>query len=240
MNAASILAAGRGSRYGGDVPKQFVDVLGKPVLAYTLEVFQRAPEIDAIQVICRSEARGRVEAIARAHGIDKLRWITEGGDNCPASIRGGFYALRGDLADDDCVVLHMGVSPLVSLHDIAAAVEKCREKGCCFTMHPVRICMAQGGGADWADRDAPKERYVELNTPWAFRYGDVYALYRQLDAAGRALSEADYTLGLWLAAGRRAWYVPGDEPGRLKITTPHDRDLFEGYIALRGEGGGRI
>lgn len=233
MNVASILAAGVGRRFGAEVPKQFVEVLNKPVLAYTLEVFQQSPEIDAIQIVCQPEQRDRVIGVVRDYKITKLRWITSGGSSCPASIRGGFLALRDDLADDDAVVLHMGVSPLVSRGDIAASIALCREKGCCFTMHPVRICMARRGGEGWTEQDAPKEDFIELNTPWAFRYGDVYALYRRLDEAGRRLSETDYTLSLWLAAGRRAWYVPGSEAGRLKITTPHDRDLFEGWLLLQ-------
>ena len=233
MNVAAILAAGQGRRFGAEVPKQFVEVLGKPVLAYTLEAFQASPEIDAIQIVCQAEWRDHVIGIVRDCRIDRIRWITPGGSTCPASIRNAFLALRDDLNDDDTVVLHMGVSPLVSREDIAASIARCEEKGCCFTMHPVRICMARGGGEGWADEDAPKERYVELNTPWAFRYGDVYDLYRRLDEAGRALSETDYTLSLWLADGRRAWYVTGSEAGRLKITTTHDRDLFEGYLLLK-------
>ena len=237
MNVAAILAAGQGRRFGSELPKQFVEVQGKPLLAYTLQVFQQSPDINAIQVICQPEQRDRVTDIVRNYGIDKTRWITAGGNTCPASIRCGFYALRDALRDEDIVVLHMGVSPLVSFHDIAGSIALCREKGCCFTMHPVRICMAQGGGDGWADRDAPKEKYVELNTPWAFRYGDVYQLYRRLDKTGHALSETDYTLGLWLASGRKAWYRPDDEAGRMKITTTHDRDLFEGYLLLKRKEG---
>ena len=94
-------------------------------------------------------------------------------------------------------------------------------------------------GADWAGEDAPKEDFIELNTPWAFRYGAVYGLYRSLEARGRALGPSDYTLGLWLADGRRAWYAPGDPRGRLKITTAHDRDLFEGYLLLQRAKEGR-
>ena len=237
MNVATILAAGRGRRFGADVPKQFVEVLGKPVLAYTLKAFQDSPDIDAIQVVCQPEHRDRVEAIAREHSIDKLRWIARGGRSGPESFKNGLYALRDFLGDDDILVAHTGVSPLVSAADIAATVARCREKGCSFSMHPVRICMARGGGEGWADRDAPKEEFVELNGPWAFRYGDVYDLYRRLDAVGYALKETDYTLGLWLTDGRRAWYIRGSEAGRMKITTPHDRDLFEGYLMLKRKGG---
>ena len=239
MNIATILAAGQGKRFGAEVPKQFIEVLGKPVLAWTLETFQRSPDIDAIQIVCQPEEKDRVIQIVRDYRIDKIRWITAGGDTCPVSIRNGVYALRSGLDDGDIFVLHMGVSPLVTQADIARALRVCGDRGCCFTMHPVNVCLARKGGADWAGEDAPKEDVIELNTPWAFNYGAVYGLYRGLEARGQALGPSDYTLGLWLADGRRAWYAPGDPRGRLKITTAHDRDLFEGYLLLQSSKEGR-
>ena len=239
MNVAIILAAGQGRRYGGEVPKQFVDVLGKPILAHTLEVFQRSPDTDAIQVVCQPEHRDRVIGIVRDYHIDKLRWLTEGGSTRSGSYRNAVLALREGLKDNDIIVAHPGVSPLVSPEDIAASIAMCREKGCCFTMHPIRVCMAQRGGDGWADRDAPREKYIELNAPWAFRYGDVYNLYQRLDEEDHVLSETDSALSLWLAAGRKAWHIRGSEAGRMKITTSHDRDLFEGYLLLRRRRGGR-
>ena len=240
MNVAVILAGGRGVRFGGRLPKQFALAQGRPVLAYTLEAFQNAPEIDAIEVVCRGEYEPLVRKIAREAGADKLRWIAPAGENCPRSIKSGFAALRDALSPENNVVLHMAVSPLVSRGDIARALAVCGEKGCCFTMHPVLVCLSRGGGEGWADRDAPKEDFVELNTPWAFRYGEVLALYDDLDRRGAALSDRDYTLGLWLASGRRAWYARGDDPGRLKITTAHDLDIFEGLLLLKRERGERI
>ena len=139
------------------------------------------------------------------------------------------------LRGDDIFLLHMGVSPLISHEDISSALKICKEKGCCFTMHPVNICMAYRSGGNWCDKDAPKEKYVELNTPWAFRYAEVLSLYREFFEKGGVLSEGDYTLSLWLASGRRAYYCPGSAPSRMKITTAHDLDLFEGYLTLRGQ-----
>ena len=233
MNVATILAGGRGTRLGAPVPKQYMEVLGKPVLAYTLEVFQSAPDIDALQVVCQPEYIGHVKDIARKYRIEKLRWITSGGQTCPQSIRNGIFALGDFLNGGDNIILHMGVSPLVSHEDIASALKTCAEKGCCFTMHPVNICMAYKSGENWCDKDAPKENYVELNTPWAFRYAEILSLYREFEEKGVILSEGDYTLSLWLASGRRAYYAPGSAPGRMKITTAHDLDLFEGYLTLR-------
>ena len=232
MNVATILAAGQGKRFGADVPKQFVEVLGKPILAYTLETFQNSPEIDAIQIVGQPEHKDRIIEIVHDYRIDNIRWITEGGSTRSESFRNAVFALRNHLDDSDIIVAHVGVSPLVSHEDIASSIAMCEEKGCCFTMHPIRICMARSGGDGWTDRDAPKEKYIELNAPWAFRYADVFKLYQRLTEEGCVLTDADSTLSLWLAAGRRAWYVRGSEAGRMKITTPHDRDLFEGYLLL--------
>lgn len=233
MNVGMILAGGRGVRFGEELPKQYTEVMGKPVLAYTLEVFQKSEDIDAIQIVCQPEFFDRVKEIARDYNIDKLRWVANGGDSCPTSIRNGLYDLRDKMGDDDIVVMHMSVSPLITTEDIAAAVRVCREKGCCYTMHPVNICMAQGGGVGWADKDAPKEKLIELNSPWVFHFGDVYDLYRKVEANGKVISPADYTINLWFEDGRKAWYTPGCPAGRMKITTTHDRDLFEGYLLLQ-------
>jgi len=233
LNAAIILAGGTGKRFGTDLPKQYTKVLGKPVIAYTLDVFQASPDIDAIAVVCLNEYAPLVKEIARKYGIGKLRWIVPGGESCPESIRNGVFALRNMLKQHDNILLHMSVSPLVTPGDIASSLALCREKGCCFTMHPVNICMARRGSEGWTEQDAPKEDYIELNTPWAFRYADILDLYTRLETENHVLSETDYTLSLWLASGRRAWYCPGNAPGRLKITTPHDMDLFEGYLMLR-------
>jgi len=233
MNVAIILAGGSGTRFGAEMPKQYIEVLGKPVLAYVLEGFQASPDTDAIAIVCQPEFNETVSGIVRKYGIDKLRWIIPGGESCPISIQKGVFGLRSALAPEDSILLHMSVSPLISAEDIASALHVCHERGCCFTMHPVNICMARRTCSNWAEENAPKEQFIELNTPWAFRYGEILDLYDRLEQSGYVLGEADYTLGLWLADGRRAYYSPGNPPGRLKITTLHDMDLFEGYLMLR-------
>ena len=236
MNVAMILAGGRGERFGGEVPKQYVEVLGKPVIAYTLERFQRSPLIAAIEVVCRPEYMVRVDQIARRYGIAKLRRLAASGETCPASIRAGVYALRESMADGDILMMHMAVSPMLTQAAIAEGLALCREKGCSFAAYPINICMARRVADGWTDEAADKEDYVELNAPWTFRYGDIYALYREADRLGQGQGARDYTVNLWLAAGRRAYTFRGGDVGRLKITTPHELRLFEAYLlAEKGE-----
>ena len=79
MNVAIIIAGGVGSRMGMDIPKQFIHIYGKPVIIYTLEGFQRHPEIDAIEVVCLAGWEETLREYARQYGITKLKWVTTGG-----------------------------------------------------------------------------------------------------------------------------------------------------------------
>lgn len=232
MNMALILAGGRGRRFGGPLPKQYAEVLGKPVLAHTMEVFEQAPGIDAVAAVCQPEHAERIWRIARQWNLSKLRYIFPGGDTCQDSIRSGVYSLRPHLKDSDLLTLHTGVSPLVDAQTLAASLRQCAEKGCSFTMYPLLISLARRMGEDWTDRNALRREFVELNVPWSFRYGELYRLYREADRLGLGKGPEDYALDLWLETGRRAWFIPGRDPGRLKITTRHDLDLFEGYLRL--------
>mgnify|MGYP000050645827 CR=1 FL=1 len=78
-NIAVIIAGGSGHRMGQDIPKQFINVYDKPVLIYTLESFQKHPQIDAIEVVCIDGWHDIVWAYAKQFNIDKLKWVVSGG-----------------------------------------------------------------------------------------------------------------------------------------------------------------
>ncbi|MBQ8974486.1 MAG: 2-C-methyl-D-erythritol 4-phosphate cytidylyltransferase, partial [Oscillospiraceae bacterium] len=89
MNVALIIAGGSGHRMGQDIPKQFINVYDKPVLIYTLESFQRHPQVDAIEVVCIDGWHDVLRAYAKQFGITKLRWIVPGGETGQESLRNG-------------------------------------------------------------------------------------------------------------------------------------------------------
>ena len=79
MVTAIILAGGVGSRVGAGRPKQFIEVLGKPVLAYTIEIFQNNPQIDAIEVVCHKKWKEYLMGMIEQYGLSKVKWIADGG-----------------------------------------------------------------------------------------------------------------------------------------------------------------
>ena len=97
MNIAIIIAGGSGQRTGQDIPKQFINVYDKPILIYTLEGFQKHPQIDEIGLVCLDGWHDVVRAYAKQFNIDKLKWIISGGETAQESIREGVYYLEGFL-----------------------------------------------------------------------------------------------------------------------------------------------
>ena len=87
MATAIIIAGGSGSRMGQDIPKQFINVYDKPVLIYTMEGFQKHPQIDAIEVVCIDGWHDVVWAYAKQFNISKLKWIVSGGNTGPLFVK---------------------------------------------------------------------------------------------------------------------------------------------------------
>ena len=129
MNIAVILAGGTGTRVGANIPKQFIEIQGKPVLAYTLDQFQKDPEIDAIEVVCHKDWIEEVRGICGRFGITKLRWLTAGGSTFQESTMNGIFHLKGKISPEDIVVVSFGVSPLCTPDIINDSIRIAKEHG---------------------------------------------------------------------------------------------------------------
>lgn len=233
MNVALILAGGVGARVGASVPKQYIEVLGKPIIVHTLEKFQQSPEIDAIEVVCAPQWRDHVEQLARQWDISKLRWIVDGGAICQESIRNGLFALEGKIDPDDLVLVHMSVSPLINQQTIHNALEVAREKGNSFADTPIVFCMARKSGEGYCDENAYKEDYVQLNMPWTMSFGDYLALYQEAYEKGIGTDLISYTPSLMFDLGKRVYTFPDNEANKQKIAYKADLDFFEGYLLVQ-------
>ena len=128
-NIAIIIAGGSGSRMGQNIPKQFINVYDKPVLIYTLEGFQRHPMIDAIEVVCIEGWEKVLQAYANQFNISKLQWITVGGDSAQESIRNGVYNLEGKVNDDDIIIIHDGIRPMIDDSVLTDVIKKAEKYG---------------------------------------------------------------------------------------------------------------
>lgn len=113
MNIAILTAGGVGSRTHQDIPKQFIHVNNKPVIIYTLEAFQKHPNVDEICVAILEGWDQILWAYAKQFNITKLKYVVTGGTTGQESIFNGLSAIRKDHSDDDVVIIHDGNRPMV-------------------------------------------------------------------------------------------------------------------------------
>ncbi len=117
MNIAMILCAGSGTRINSATPKQYIEILNKPILAYTLEIFQANKNIDFIQIIAKQDDFYKIQNICKKYNISKFRILTQGGESFQHSVKNGIFDLKNKIKDDDIVVISFGVSPLTPQAD---------------------------------------------------------------------------------------------------------------------------
>lgn len=232
MNVAIILAGGTGKRFGGDIPKQFLEVAGHPLLAYTIRAFENHPLIDAIEVVCHGDWIEHLHGIIDAENFTKVRWVCEGGSTFQESEFNGIDNLRSILSDDDIILIQYGDSAMTSEAVITDAIKVCQEHGNASPASSMVYLTTDGGDGlsttVWLDRD----QVMRLNTPQTLRYG--YARWIHEEAKRRDLiGKVDpHMASLMLAMGERIWFSL-DETTNLKVTNPEDMLLLEGWVLAK-------
>ncbi len=139
MNAALIFAGGVGSRMKSDnLPKQFMEIDGKPIIIYTIEHFEHHEDIDMICVVCLEDWIPNLKEYLEKFGIKKVKCIVPGGLDGQHSIRNGLYALREQMPDDEetIVLIHDGVRPLINAQLITDNIECVKKHGNAVTVVP--------------------------------------------------------------------------------------------------------
>ena len=231
MNVALIIAGGSGQRMNQEIPKQFLNVFDKPVIVYTLEGFQRHPKIDAIEVVCLAGWGEVLRAYARQFGIDKLRWVTSGGETAQESIRNGVFALREACAADDIVVIHDGIRPMVEDFVLSDVLIKCQRYGNAVTSLPYNEQIFVAGDDDSTTVYIPRDTLRRVSTPQAYRYKKLLWAYEKAFSEGIGIQASTYTNTLMVYLGERLYFAAGSEKN-IKLTTKDDFELFKCYMKI--------
>lgn len=228
MNIALIIAGGVGARMNQDIPKQFLNVYDKPVIVYTLEAFQRHPNIDAIEVVCLDGWHEVLWAYARQFGIAKLENIVSGGENGQDSIRNGLYDIANRHEDDDTVVLiHDAIRPMVSEEIISKNIQVCREYGNAITVVPCTAAMLKTYDGLSSEEQVPRDNLKITQTPQAFFLKDIIAAHKEAIERGITNSVASCTM--YIELGKKLYMSAGSEKN-LKLTTTEDIEIFKALL----------
>jgi 4-diphosphocytidyl-2-methyl-D-erithritol synthase len=228
MNVAVIIAGGSGQRMGMDIPKQFINVYDKPVLVYTLESFQKHPQIDAIELVCIDGWHDVVWAYAKQYGIDKLKWIISGGSTGQESIRNGVYNLEDKCSADDIVVIHDGIRPLVEPEVLTDVIRTCKKYGNAVTSMPYneQIFVVDKDDETTTTKYIPRETLRRVATPQAYKFGILDEKYHEAFEKEIGIYGSSYTNTMMVELGERLHFASGSDKN-IKLTTKDDLELFK-------------
>ena len=232
MNIAVVLAGGIGTRVGANIPKQFIVVQGKPILAYTLDNFQADPEIDAIEIVCHKDWVDHIQKICDKYQITKLRWLTIGGDTFQESTLNGIYNLRGKVQADDIIVVSFGVSPFCTPDIINDSIRIAKEHGNAISAEDSPLCTCIKDDEEGTTQNLIRETIKGFSNPWTFRYGELVEAYDEVIKLGILNDLEPHTTSVYLALGKRLWFSKSSGYN-FKITSIEDLDKFEGLLLLK-------
>lgn len=215
--AAVVVAAGRGARAGGDVPKQFWQVGGETVLRRVLSVLLKSPAVGAIQPVIRPEDRTLFETATTGFVDTKLLAAVAGGATRQASVRAGLEALQA--RSPDIVLIHDAARPFASpalFERAAAAAEK---TGAAIPGLPVSDTIKSVDAQGLVGETLPRDALRAIQTPQGFAFAPLLEAHRRAAREGRADFTDDAALAEW--AGMKVSVFEG-EAGNIKLTSADD------------------
>jgi 2-C-methyl-D-erythritol 4-phosphate cytidylyltransferase len=232
MITAIILAGGIGSRVGANRPKQFVEVLDKPILAYTVEIFQNHPEVDAVEIVCHKNWKDYLDVMIQKYHLTKVKWIADGGETFQDSVMSGVNNLKDKIDDEDYVLIQYGAAPFTSEKIVTDVIRVMKEHGSAFTATPCYQLMGSNDedntSKSWVDRD----KFIQIACPYGFKYSYLLDIYKRAEEKDLLEKVEPHTTSLMYALGDILYQAYGDQTN-IKITTKEDIDMFEGYVLMK-------
>lgn len=227
MNVALLTAAGSGTRMHQDIPKQFLHVNNKPVIIYTLEAFQKHPNIDEICVVILEGWEQILWAYAKQFNITKLKYVVLGGETGQESIFKGLSVLRRNCKDDDVVIVHDGNRPMVTAEVITDNLVKQKRYRSAVATIPCTEVVFVSEDKKESCKSIPRENLQRTQTPHSYFIKDLWDAH--LEARTRGIKNSAASCSLMEALGKTTYFSKGSEKN-LKITTVEDIEIFKALL----------
>lgn len=238
MTYLILLAGGIGNRLGAGIPKQFVNVLGKPVIAYTMQHYQDHPEIDGIELVCVDGFQSELQKIVDDNKISKVIKIVKGGAEYENSIMNGVKGLQGVAKPDDVVMIHWAAAPFVTEEIITDNIRVCKEKGNAMSASPAYLLYGSNDG-ECARKNINRDSFKILSAPQSFLYKNIVAIYEEVNKRNLLEKIEAHTTAIMTELGMPIYFSKGNQTN-IKITTKEDLELFTGYVLAQKYQSGEI
>lgn len=224
-----LLAGGVGKRMESEIPKQFLEVNKKPIIIYTIENFQRNPQIEKIVVVCVKNWIDHLKKLIHKYSLTKVAWVTEGGETGHDSIRNGVFFLRDKINPDDFIIVHDAVRPILpqkAIDEVLRVAHKYGNASSSIVCHPPIVYTEDHkSGVEDVDRD-----HVMLTaSPQAYKYSLAIKYYEKAEAENK--HNFTFTSSLLIHYGERVFFAKGTT-SNIKITKKEDIALFGALLNI--------
>ena len=230
-NIALIFAGGVGTRMNTKAkPKQFLELHGKPIIVYTLELFQTHPEIDGIVMVIVADWIDYMHELLKRYQLSKVVTVVEGGETGQLSIYNGLIAAEKHFSADTMILIHDGVRPLINHQIISANIQQAKLSGNAITTAPTVETFVVVDD-DMVVRNVPLRKNSRLaKAPQTFILRDIINAHRT--ALQQGITDSIDSCTLMSQQGHQVTLVEGPVEN-IKITTPTDYFMFRAIIESR-------
>ncbi|MGN0483269.1 MAG: 2-C-methyl-D-erythritol 4-phosphate cytidylyltransferase [Lachnospiraceae bacterium] len=232
MNIAIIFAGGSGVRMGAGIPKQFLEINGKPVIIHTLQLFQNHDMIDKIYISVLKEYIPYMEDLVEEYRLKKVAGVMAGGETAQDSIYIALKAAEKENSGDDVVLLHDGVRPFVSYEVISDNIMTVKEKGNAITCTSCYETVMLSKDGENVDTVPFRKETFTAQAPQSFYLKDIIEAHDKIRKSPNGYENMVDACTIIKSLGMEAHMVPGNR-GNIKVTTPEDVYMFRALLQYK-------
>lgn len=232
MNIAIIFAGGCGVRMGAGIPKQFLEINGKPIIVHTLELFENHPEIDKIYMSMVEEYIPYMQKLASKFLINKLSGIVKGGETGQDSIYNALSKAAEENPEDSIVLIHDGVRPWVSHDTISRNIQGVKENGNAITCTPCFETILMSTTGKVVETVPYRKDTFAAQAPQSFVLSDILAAHEEVRQQETRYDNLVDSCTLIKSIGKQAYMIEGNR-GNIKVTTPEDVYMYRALIQYK-------
>lgn len=229
MNYAAVLAGGSGLRMGGDLPKQFLEIGGRPILIRSIDAFAGSSRIDRIFVAVSEDyvdyTKSLIEKFIEFEDIE----VVIGGKNRNETL---FNVLKKieNISKDDIILTHDAVRPFIDNRIIDENIEAAKQYGACNTVIPAVDTVLRSSDGRFIENVPPRSEIFHAQTPQSFKVSELYKLYSSMtDKEFESYTDA---CTVFIENGEKVFMVTGSRDN-IKLTYPEDMEKAEIIIKIR-------
>jgi 2-C-methyl-D-erythritol 4-phosphate cytidylyltransferase len=229
MNLALIFAAGSGERMNNSIPKQFIEVKGKPILVYTLQIYQKNSLIDLIYLAVPADYIEQTKNWVEKYSLSKVKVIISGGNSAQETIYKLLTKVREDISENPVVVIHDGVRPIVTQETINKNIECVKKNGNAVSVTPCYETIVVNDKENGIIDVPYRNRTFAAQAPQGFFLYDILSAHEEIRVKNGGYENMIDACTIYYELGRKIELIEGNR-GNIKITTPEDIYMFDALL----------